>query len=268
MYCESLLRHFSAIGARLKFRKVNVTSWWFTPPPYTIDVRRDRRGEYFEISLRDEASDIDIIVLQSVPKERHLLLYATDGHRFLCGHDERHWFVAQVARPVSSVRDARQALVPPDIWERVRGLPSEEFLKRRNVAFKRQGEWFFIPTNRTFNGAVIYRNEPIQRNARSTPHICEELVREGGEVVYVLRRSGRVLTEDEYRDYRNRFRRKAEKGEQRVRSARVYARGRIRHPDHKTLVLEDWHRVLINSEVAPVVDAYGRVSFSRSRFID
>ena len=55
MYRESLLRHFSAIGARLKFRKVNVTSWWFTPPPYTINVRRDRRGEYFEIAACPEA---------------------------------------------------------------------------------------------------------------------------------------------------------------------------------------------------------------------
>ena len=32
------------------------------------------------------------------------------------------------------------------------------------------------------------------------------------------------------------------------RNAAVYARGRISHPDHKTIVLQAWHRVLMNTE--------------------
>jgi len=28
----------------------------------------------------------------------------------------------------------------------------------------------------------------------------------------------------------------------------VYVRGRIWHPDHKTVVLDGWHRVLMNTE--------------------
>ena len=32
------------------------------------------------------------------------------------------------------------------------------------------------------------------------------------------------------------------------RDANVYARGRVRHPDHKTIFLNGWHRVLMNTE--------------------
>ena len=32
------------------------------------------------------------------------------------------------------------------------------------------------------------------------------------------------------------------------RNSEVYVKGRIRHPDHQTLVLPDWHRVVMNTE--------------------
>ena len=32
------------------------------------------------------------------------------------------------------------------------------------------------------------------------------------------------------------------------RNAAVYIRGRVWHPDHKTIVLNDWHRVMMNTE--------------------
>jgi hypothetical protein len=32
------------------------------------------------------------------------------------------------------------------------------------------------------------------------------------------------------------------------RGAEVYVRGRVWHADHKTVVLADWHRVLMNTE--------------------
>ena len=33
------------------------------------------------------------------------------------------------------------------------------------------------------------------------------------------------------------------------RNMQVYARGTVRHDDHKTIVLEGWHAVLMNTEV-------------------
>jgi hypothetical protein len=32
------------------------------------------------------------------------------------------------------------------------------------------------------------------------------------------------------------------------RDALAYVRGRVWHPDHKTIVLNGWHRVLMNTE--------------------
>ena len=33
-----------------------------------------------------------------------------------------------------------------------------------------------------------------------------------------------------------------------MRNPRAYVRGRIWHPDHKTIVLDGWHRVVMNTE--------------------
>jgi hypothetical protein len=32
------------------------------------------------------------------------------------------------------------------------------------------------------------------------------------------------------------------------RDAAVYVRGEVRHPDHETITLNGWHRVLMNTE--------------------
>jgi hypothetical protein len=119
---------------------------------------------------------------------------------------------------------------------------------RRNVVFKRQGEWFFVPAERDLSGRTILRNEPLMRNGRSEPHWCEELVRIGGQTVYLF--GGREYTEEELREQ---FRRKPRlrlimSRETRIADAEVYVRGHVRHPDHATIVLEGWHRVMINRE--------------------
>ena len=72
---------------------------------------------------------------------RHLLLLVRDGgekSKFLCGHDERHWFVAAVpedARGVAGVATAKVALQPEDVRAAVdRQRPKDQF-RRRNAAF-------------------------------------------------------------------------------------------------------------------------------------
>jgi len=37
----------------------------------------------------------------------------------------------------------------------------------------------------------------------------------------------------------------------------VYARGRIRHPDHKTLLLTEWRRVHRNAELRAAIGGNG-----------
>ena len=70
--------------------------------------------------------------------------------------------------------------------------------------------------------------------------------RRGGELVYVQNRS-LVLTQEEY-DAIPKEVRKKHFWEQLVRDAEVYARSNVRHPDHATIHLPSWHRVLMNTE--------------------
>src|SRR5687768_2369587 len=107
-----LEKKFGQMGARLKFREVN-GGWRSTPG---IDIGNDRRGEFFDIRLLpDERVEYEIVDLR--PGERHLLLLARRGERkekFLCGHDERHWFVCAVpGKSVAGVSTAMRALQPP-----------------------------------------------------------------------------------------------------------------------------------------------------------
>jgi hypothetical protein len=121
--------------------------------------------------------------------------------------------------------------------------------RRRNQAFLRQGEWFFVPTRRqNFPKLTILRNEPIGRG-RGKPHICEELVRFGGETVYVSNKYPNGVTEAEHRKLLSRKPELAKLNwvTQR-RNLGVLVRGTVRHADHNTIVLNGWHQVLMNTE--------------------
>ena len=254
---DQVSKHFEKIGARIRFREFRPRIRLFrsrrrvrpvtAPDFFSVDIRHDRRGEFFDIVHGREAPDLE--VLQVVPKDQHLLLYSRDGQRFLCGHDERHWFVAAVKGRVSTVRAARQSLQPDGVREQAARFAPSVTDNRRNRVFKRQGEWFFVPAGPDFDVSAdrVIRNEPIQRNGAGKPHICEELFRTGGRLVYVL--GSRTLSQEEFEERR---RRKPGFGRYlvpRVADPDVYVRGRVRHADHATITLVGWHRLYINGEV-------------------
>jgi hypothetical protein len=245
---QSIRRHFESMGARVRFRRREADVTWAHRRDFyglAIDIAHDRGGSYFEIVLGRDAPDLT--VMQSRPKERHLLLYARDGNRFLCGHDERDWFVAAVPERVSTVRGAMRALMPDSVRKAAHGVSPVETSRRRNVVFKRQGEWFFVPVDREFPEETIHRNEPIQRSLSSKPHICSELHRDGGQQVYLV--GHRMYTKEEYREHARRSEKFARRSKEiRVVNPEVYARGAVRHPDHATLRLDTWHRVHLSRE--------------------
>lgn len=262
-YIES---KFTAMGARLKVReiptrRVPVPVWLsrsFTPPDYAIDIRRDRHGEFFELRVPDNLRhSLEMTVLQAEPKQRHLLLliHKTEGKsrldRFLCGHDERNWFIAAVPGGASSVRQAMEALQPRDVREALarNHVSSRKRYSRKNRAFRRQGEWFFMPEpSFVEDEKLVLRNEPLRRGA-GKPHMVEQLHRTGGETVYVCTKHPNGITEKEYRELL-RVDPKATRWGWRVmrRNPVVYARGAVRHSDHETITLPIWHRVLMNTE--------------------
>ena len=88
---------FARIGARLKVAE-RTSLRRRTSGVISLDVQADRKGEFFEIG-RPKGAEVEIAVLDVQPADHHLLLLVREGKdksKFLCGHDERHWFVAGI----------------------------------------------------------------------------------------------------------------------------------------------------------------------------
>jgi len=222
------------------------------PQPIRVNVLRDGQGEYFEVVRR---KDTRVQIVEVRKADRHLLLLARDSHdvksKFLCGHDERAWFVAAIpeSATVRNVQDAKDALKPQAVWESIRAhnLPERQRDRRWNKAFVRQGEWFFIPRPKMrFENLPVLRSEPIRRG-RGKPHVCQFLCRLGGEQVRVCGKFPNGLTADEFARL-DPLERQRHRWRTMARNARAFVKGAIRHPDHKTIWLSDWHEVVMNTE--------------------
>ena len=250
MDTKLVTKRFEEIGARLR-----VSGEVSRENRAGIDIKFDLHGEYFDIQV-DPNDKVDYEVVDLRPDLRHLLLMArreNGKQRFLCGHDERHWFVCAVpGHSVSSVVKALEALQPVFVKGVVhrRVKRAKDRLRRKNKAFVRQGEWFFVPVQSlTVDPRLINRNEPLSRGAGSKPHVCQFLYRTGGEVVWVASQMPQGVNEAQHRKILlNLPKAKAWNWRQMTREPMVYVRGRVSHPDHKTIVLHDWHRVLMNTE--------------------
>jgi hypothetical protein len=246
MSTEMLERRFAAIGAR-----VRIAGDGRGEP--RINVRSDRRGEFFEVRFAGNGNVVDLAVVDVDRAARHLLLLARDGadkSKFLCGHDERHWFVAAVpesARGVSGVASAMVALRPEVVRDAVDRVRPKGAFRRRNAAYVRQGEWFFVPAPEARPPMrVVLFDEPLSRG-RGKAHVMQFAYRRGGEPVWVSRRYRRGITDATYRRLTD-AERQRENWSRMVRDAEVFAKGTIRHPDHATVVLRGWHRVAMNTE--------------------
>ena len=251
----SVEQGFEQIGARVRVRRVPRARGPAGTAPVRVDIARDANGgEVFEI---DRLWNVRLFVSDAVASDRHLVLVADQPgqvdrfSRFLCGHDERAWFVAAVpeAHDVRTVGEAKDALKPEEVWEEIRAcdLPPDQWNLRWTAAFVRQGEWFFLPRPlmRADFGSVL-RNEPISRGG-GKPHWCEQMFRTGGEPVWVSTLYPNGLTDVDFQAL-SRSQRTRVRWERRVRGAEVYVSGLIRHRDHATLRLPYWHRVVMNTE--------------------
>jgi hypothetical protein len=230
-----------------------------TPP--RLDVVKRGKDEVFVVDTFDQ--NIDVQVIDVRPDDRHLLLMfkRLDGKRevskFLCGHDERHWFVAAVPESAGAknVKDAMEALKPDLVKISLKraGVKTKHHNKRHNKGFVRQGEWFFIPApDLQIDERFIHKNEPISRGRGAKPHRCQELYRTGGEQVWVNHQHApNGFTETQYKAF---IIAHPEEGPRRgawtvmMRGATAFVRGWVRHPDHSTIHLDGWHRVEMNLE--------------------
>ena len=262
MKLEHLERAFESIGARLRVEVRPPARNWegeVFRTGYSLDIGHDRHGQFFALRGDDASlAEVEVSLLNKQKEDRHLLILvknedAKRKDRFLCGHDEREWFVAAIPGTASTVVQAKEALKPAPVRQvqARKGLNSRKANTRHNAAFRRQGEWFFVPMDKPMavDPKLILRNEPLSRGGGSKPHYVEQLYRTGGEVVYVNRQHPRGITQAQYNKLI--LRSPAAKKliwQQMRRNPGVFARGTVRHPDHDTIVLHDWCRVLINEE--------------------
>ena len=138
------------------------------------------------------------------------------GGRYLCGHDESHWFVAALPadRRTFTVRGAMEALKPDVVLrEQKRKGSRHRRYRRKTAAYVRQGEWFFLPRPMMHVGERAVRDGQLIRG-EGTPHRVEWLYRPEGR--------------DE-----------------------TFVRGEVSHPDHETIRLQVWHRAVQNNEAEP-----------------
>jgi hypothetical protein len=187
---------------------------------FEIDIRQNGDREVYRLKY-PQTDSILAEALDVKPRLRHLVLDVTGWRlpvsgRYLCGHDERHWFVASVPfdRQTTTVRGAMEALKPEVVLrEQKRKGVKHRRNRRKAAAYVRQGEWFFLPRPMMHVGERAVRNGRLVRGG-GKPHRVEWLYRpEGGDETFV--------------------------------------RGAVSHPDHETIYLQVWHRVVQNNEAEP-----------------
>lgn len=256
---DAVGKSFEKIGARLVVRHTPRAQRAFD-----LNIAKDKRGEHFTLAVRDD--DTTFRVLQANAASRHLLLFARSesraqqlpftsvGERFLCGHDERHWFTAKVDEPVTTVIEAKRALLPQALKDA--GLTADDLARRKTAKFVRQGEWFFLPVSAPdvltkISAAPVHLSEPLIRSRRGKPHLTSELVRFGGTQVVLIGRQeyseaeyGRLLQAGHIRP------KDAARAQHLMKDPEVYVRGKVRHGDHGTIDLRGWHQVFPNREGA------------------
>ncbi|MCB0029188.1 MAG: hypothetical protein KDE28_14840 [Anaerolineales bacterium] len=261
----NLKEKFAQMGAVLDVEFLPERQWARRNRPVTflLDVNSTGQQERFTLTApAQKLAELDLRVVDLRPAERHLLLLSAEKdpagkprkEKFLCGHDERHWFVAPVPgqRGIANVFQAMEALKPGGVaqLQRRAGVRRKDWQKRRNAGYLRQGEWFFLPQPEfaPTSEALLFAWEPITRPG-GQPHLVEELCRIGGETVYVCAQRPRGVNEANYK-WLIEHNRKARNWNWRPmrRDPRVWARGKVRHPDHATITLPFWHRVLMSGE--------------------
>lgn len=262
---NSIKQKFEKIGAKIEIgsfsggRNRRIVNSENSEIPILIDIKTENNAEIFDLRINKQFKEsLDLQVLECKPKDRHLVLLAKELDKygntlktshFLCGHDERHWFVAGV-KPCSTVDEAKKLLKPDSLIEKEVGKGGRKKNKHKTQNFVRQGEWYFIPTlDLKVDEALIRKNEPLRRNTRSKAHVAQFAYRIGGEDVYVS--GSKILTPEEYQKLAAEKPEKVKWGWQLMkRNPKVYVKGTIKHPDHMTRVLNDWHEVLMNQEVS------------------
>jgi hypothetical protein len=217
MFGNSFRQHFQVMGA-----DVDVAS---DGARFEIGIDQGERGETFRLRFPSDGS-VTAKVLDADRYQRHLLLNVSHrglgvSQKYLCGHDEFHWFVAALPEKsaATTLPQAMESLKPDAVRQEQRRTRVKRSRRRNRhtTAYLRQGEWFFVPRP-DFDAA----GQRVQENG--------SLVRGAGKPHHV-----QLLC--------------------RGRDGGTFVRGSVSHPDHATIRLDVWHEVFRNTEAEQVMMA-------------
>jgi len=156
---------------------------------------------------------------------------------YLMGMDERHLFIAELPRPATTVAAAHAALRPNEAgsttahsgkvvrqgeWFFLLPSPAESVLLEEGIRTNRVVAWRKTAIGPVFDGSpsehalTAMSGNARVRQRQGNPHVADEVV--------IL--SGTIPAE----------------------GRRVFVRGAIRHPEHKTVTVDGWRKVLRNAE--------------------
>lgn len=258
---------------------------------FLMDIRRDK-GEVFVI--RPGRAEVQVLNVDAGRRQAVLFVHEDAGRvsfdrydyrrrgyvtvtedvaesrrHFLVGMDERHLFVASLPKAVSTVKAAHETLAPESVLRR----------KANREKFVRQGEWFFAKVE---DGEALKSIERVVRKQgtlkktalgahlgqrRGRPHIADERVlvvkRRRADIENVKRQLANLP--EGARGVRVRDGNGNQRDVRRVSDIPLYlfdgsleyARGVVRHPDHRPRKLDGWHLVTSNAEqrqTGPVVE--------------
>jgi hypothetical protein len=199
--------------------------WFWEEVPWHL-MKQARRFDDWRGWLARQAR----VKLEEIHKEgeRAWLRHSTDERKrhFLAGRDERQLFMCRLPRAVTTVAQAHAALRVPE------ARPDARSVLERSI---RQGEWFFVPAE---------SDDVARIEAEIRGH--KLWVWRRASIGSFITRAGKPHIVDELVDTRD---------EHGVRQ--VFARGQVRHVDHKTLRLSQWYRVYRNREVDEARSPFG-----------
>jgi len=265
--CESLVSQFAKAGLKLEITDNPVGGRGVNRAVFGMDIQRKIKGnwrsEYFRIwpgeevniqvintdkklsqlvlmvheKAREFTEEVGQYVAREVPqrdivrrlkKGRVVVRRRTSSNKrhFLLGVDERQLFIAQLPEAAPTVQRAHDRLKAPTVWL------YEGKQMGRTI---RQGEWFFlnVDANEQANideavgKGLVQRKVDIaaarrgRRGGGGNQHVAEELIVADG-----------VRLEHGYS----------------IRGREIFVRGKVRHPEHKTVSFKSWRKVIRNTE--------------------
>ncbi len=261
------------LGHRIVVRPMAPPRTWgppaMTPPAgFQLNINNDKKGEFFDFQVGEntemtvlDTNDVHALILFKTPSERKH--NPPNKERALVGLDERQLYIAGISEgaSVSTVSQAMESLKPREVqeFEKQIGVKKPHSRKAKGKGLDkrfRQGDFFFIPRPELdLSKDHIHKKEPIGRTGGSN-HICDELIRTGGENFYIPIRqvpgSKSQYNEKEYQELLK-TNDDAKNWGWNIRrggiSMKVYVRGGIRHHEHNTLTFNIWHEVISNTEL-------------------